>query len=431
LRRVLDKILESNSLQLDEAKNYVEKPHEADLVFPFRLEKAPAEPTSQTKKRPAKDKKGTFRPVHSRDNEKYNRKNLPKDIKKLIKEKLAKNKIFNRKTKKTYVKLVANSLAKSTWKRYSSAQKIWTNCKKDLNLTCKEFDNDAKIAFICWCNNNTNLKSQTISMYISAINRIEKLTNNESALKNLLKGCKNMDSKNKKKQKKFKSLNFQMLKLIKNKLKKSILRKTDRKSIWTACVLAFWGCFRLGEILGKKKGSFDKYSDLLWKDVNIRAGKVRITLKSSKTSGARPVDVTLTRLPQKGLCPFRAMKSLRHAHRKAGLFDQDLPVFRMEDGEVLTKKTFLEFLDAKRVGISGKSFRSGIPTLLAHLPHPPKMSLIKSAGRWKSAAYQTYIGGGEGEKDQANFKNIATMLLKSPMCRSGPEESQEPDCGGE
>jgi len=141
--------------------------------------------------------------------------------------------------------------------------------------------------------------------------------------------------------------------------------------------------------------------------------------------------VTLTKLPEKGLCPFRAMKSLRHAHRKVGLFDKDLPVFRMKDGEILTKKVFLENLDAKRVGISGKSFRSGIPTLLAHLPHPPKISLIKSAGRWKSAAYQTYIGGGEGEKDLANFKNIATMLLKSPMCRSGPEESQEPDCGGE
>ena len=152
----------------------MEDPQEAGLIFPFRLEKAPVEPTSHTKKRPAKNKKGTVRPVHSRENEKYNRKNLPKDIKKLVKEKLAKNKIFDKKTRKTYVKLVANSLAKSTWKRYSSAQKIWTNCKKDLNLTCKKFDNDAKIAFVCWCKNNTNLKSQTISMYISAINRIEK-----------------------------------------------------------------------------------------------------------------------------------------------------------------------------------------------------------------------------------------------------------------
>jgi len=275
------------------------------------------------------------------------------------------------------------------------------------------------------------LKSQSISMYISALEKIENLANTELALKTLLKGTKNMENKNAKKLKKFKSLNFSTLEVLKNKIKHSNYCKIDKKSLWTACILTFWGCFRLGEVFGKKKESFDKYSDLLWRDVNIRAGKVRITLKSPKTNGNKPVDVTLSKLPEKGLCPFKAMKSMRHAHRKAGIFDQDLPVFRLEDGKILTKRIFLEKIGASDIGISGKSFRSGVPTLLAHLPHPPKVSLIKSAGRWKSAAYQTYIGGEKKEEGAANFENIATMLLKNFVHRSCQEEGPEPDCGGE
>jgi len=72
----------------------VENPREAGLIFPFRLEEAPAEPTAQNKKRPAKSKKGIFKPLHNSENEKYNRKNLPKDIKKISKRKIGRKQNF-------------------------------------------------------------------------------------------------------------------------------------------------------------------------------------------------------------------------------------------------------------------------------------------------------------------------------------------------
>ena len=419
----MDKILETNSLDLDTAKIYMEDPHPTGVIFPYRLEQDQEDGRRQGAKRKSTKNKGIKTPVHKSANEKYNKRNMPKSIKKIVKKQLRNQNICTNCKEKVYLHLIACSLAKSTWKRYDSANKLWEKCKAELKIENNRFSKNEKIAFLCWCTENTTLKSQTISMYISAISKIHNLTNKDMALKNLLKGCKNTENKTQKPKRKFKSLDFSQLQSLKKKIFYSTQTKTNKKTIWAACVLAFWGCFRLGEILAKKRGSFDRYSDLLWKDVNIRAGRVEITLKSSKTSTSKPVDVILAKIPEKGICPFRAMKSLKHGHRKKGLYEKGLPVFRLEGGEILTKAKFLNEIGAKRLGISGKSFRSGIPTLLAHLPHPPKVSLIKSAGRWKSAAYQTYIGGRGERAGLANFENVASMLLNQFFYRAREEAS--------
>ena len=41
----------------------------------------------------------------------------------------------------------------------------------------------------------------------------------------------------------------------------------DKLSFWVVCVLAFWGSFRIGELLGQSTSSFSPSSDLLGSDV--------------------------------------------------------------------------------------------------------------------------------------------------------------------
>jgi hypothetical protein len=45
--------------------------------------------------------------------------------------------------------------------------------------------------------------------------------------------------------------------------------KLTRQSVWTCCLVAFWGAFRLGELLGKSEKIFDKFSDLQWGTLSL------------------------------------------------------------------------------------------------------------------------------------------------------------------
>ena len=165
LRRVLDRIPETNTLDLDEAKMYVNNPQPTDIVFPYRLEEDPGEKAKKAKKRPAKQGKGKKIPVHKTENEKYNKRNMPKSIKKIIRKQFRKLNVCKKCKEKVFLNLIGNSIAKSTWKRYDSANKLWEKCKKDLEIDNRKFSENEKIAFLCWCKENTTLKSTTISMY--------------------------------------------------------------------------------------------------------------------------------------------------------------------------------------------------------------------------------------------------------------------------
>jgi len=252
-------------------------------------------------------------------------------------------------------------------------------------------------------------------MYISALGKIFNLCTENNALfaSSLLKGIKNRECKSTSNRSKTVPLDFFLLKKIKNQLKKSNKSTTDKKVLWTVCVLAFWGCFRLGEILPKKKYTFDRFSDLLGADVSVQGGSLNLNLKSTKTRGATPVKVSLSKIHLHGLCPVHAMKSLKKLLKKNGTWSKTMPVFRTENGTNLSKNEFLKEINSvmskeKKV-FSGKSFRSGIPTLLAKFNNIHDVELIKAAGRWKSSAYRTYIMKNDG--GISNFQKISKLLI--------------------
>ncbi len=61
-------------------------------------------------------------------------------------------------------------------------------------------------------------------------------------------------------------------------------------------------------------------------------------------------------------------------------------------------------------GLSGKSFRSGIPSELDLFPDDFKERHLKALGRWKSSAYQLYIRKEMPEKKRT-LRIIAKTLL--------------------
>jgi hypothetical protein len=188
--------------------------------------------------------------------------------------------------------------------------------------------------------------------------------------------------------------------------------------VWAATLVAFWGAFRLGEIFPSKENCFDKFSDLLWRDIT-RSDHKTIVLKIRKAKIHTPLcsQVSLFAIRKKEFCPVSALNALASFQKKKGIWQTDLPVFRRSSGRNLTKTIFLKAVNAsitKQPGdeilLSGKSFRSGIPSSLESFPESFCESHLKSLGRWKSKAYQRYMRNDDPEFRWV-FQTMSDRLL--------------------
>ena len=97
----------------------------------------------------------------------------------------------------------------------------------------------------------------------------------------------------------------QLLRQIKHSLESTAHQ--ERVVIWAICCVAFFGCFRLGELLLESPSNFEPRA---WGDVAVdnqaAPSILQIHLKQSKTDQfGRGVDIVLGRTG-KGLCPVAA-----------------------------------------------------------------------------------------------------------------------------
>jgi hypothetical protein len=190
--------------------------------------------------------------------------------------------------------------------------------------------------------------------------------------------------------------------------------KLTGQSVWTCCLIAFWGAFRLGELLGRSGLKFDAYSDLLWKDIIWGPDWVKIQVKSAKVRGPPANLAMLFSVADRKLCPVTALARLKSSqeNRSMGLSDQ--PVFRESNGKFLTKRVFLNIVNKDRKEgsylITGKSFRSALPSALENFPHLFRESHLKALGRWKGRSYQVYMRNDEPEFRRI-FQTVSSMLL--------------------
>ncbi len=284
-------------------------------------------------------------------------------------------------------------------------------------------------AFICWCKEKKNLKAETVKQYLGAIKKISKLLLALRTDKNgnkskgekmlgeiLLRGYKNME-RGKRKRTPVKPVNLTILREIHRNMIHSGLSKGTRLAVWAACVLAFWGSFRLAEILPSKLLAFDKFSDLLWNDIHWKQKSVLVNIKQPKVPNGWSDTVEIFQIPATYFCPRRALKKLMHYWDRKEKNFEHRPVFRTSSGKILTKGKFLKLIrkelrqsEGFSKGITGKSFRSGLPSELENFTDDFKERHIKILGRWKSNAYQSYIRKGRKEKKRV-IKEIANTLL--------------------
>ena len=169
----------------------------------------------------------------------------------------------------------------------------------------------------------------------------------------------------------------------------------DKTAIWAIAATAFFGFFRLGELLPASQTAFHPAKSLAWGDVAVdnhaNPQMVQIHLKVSKCDQyGTGSDVVLGRTGN-SLCPVSAlMKYVNHRGSRTG------PFFLDSSQAVITKQRFVERIRGilNSIGLpqhqyAGHSFRIGAATTAAAAGIED--STIQTLGRWHSAAFLQYI----------------------------------------
>ena len=413
-----------NSLDLEDSMEYLEDPYEFTVTYPFgrhitaqaATPEKPSGPSQKEgskkpKKKAATQQKGRS-PVHSSKAMKYGPKNIPK----YLKHKLAKTfplgqKMANKFWKKAFFNLEACALASSTWKKYISALNAYQQFCTELNLShCWPLSDSNKLGFIVWCKEVRGLLASTAKSYLMGLRTLSNLMGykNSEGLnpleKLLLKGMENskdLKNPNTKKTKLEKSdpLTFHVLKSIRKALKQKKWKHSSRLNVWAACCTGYFGAFRAGELLTKLDWSFDKFSDLLWKDIwDSPPNSLKIHVKKPKTGTPGGEWIELFRTPNKKFCPVSAIKKLKSSQSASGIWTEDLPVFRFESGKNLTVKNLTKILRKTLLktkfrdkNITAKSLRAGIPSDMENRPDLLNDFHLKNWGRWKGKSYMRYM----------------------------------------
>ena len=169
----------------------------------------------------------------------------------------------------------------------------------------------------------------------------------------------------------------------------------DRELIWAVASLAFFGFFRLGELLLEREAAYSQAVHLSWGEVAVNNREnptaLRVHLKHSKCDQfGRGADVFVGRTDNE-LCPVAAV--LTYFAQRGGTPG---PLFIDRRHRPLTKASFvarirgvLEAAGYPAAQFAGHSFRIGAATAAAQAGLED--SRIQALGRWNSAAFLVYI----------------------------------------
>ena len=214
------------------------------------------------------------------------------------------------------------------------------------------------------------------------------------------------------------AITIHMLKLIEHAIAVNTVWSDYEKSLrWAVVLVAWWGSFRIGELLPKAKHSFCPSSALLASDVTFKDNSVAIWLRSPKVEKEVTGDIVeVWDVPMReDLNPLRMLGAYVQRRREKFGEAETLPMFLHENGEIYTKLqlntdlsnmlALYPELDTATDKWSGHSFRAGISTVLSLLGFSKED--IQAWGRWSSDAYQRYI------KDTSQRRKVCEGLIKT------------------
>ena len=171
----------------------------------------------------------------------------------------------------------------------------------------------------------------------------------------------------------------------------------NKQVIWTASLVGFFGCFRMGDILTQTTRKFEPISGFSWGKVSVHGpGHLIISNllpKCSEDPGGETVDLfTFDSDPR--MCPVENLNKLMNM-TPFETKDED-PIFKFNNGTLFTTSKMNSILSQyltphfPKAKFYGHSFRSGLASLIAAHPEYFSKNDAKLVGRWRSEAVKKY-----------------------------------------
>jgi hypothetical protein len=211
-------------------------------------------------------------------------------------------------------------------------------------------------------------------------------------------------------------MSLPLLKILGHEIAISDWSENSKQVIFTAAVVAFFGAFRMGEILHKSKWQYNPFETLTWNDVVVTGvDSILIHLKMDKSRNPKGSYIDLFAFTGHGCCPVQTLMVQKNS--SANAVASNKPVFSFDNGMLLTVDSFITCIqdllvpylgnDAKY--IQGHSFRAGIPSAMADFPELVNDKEIQSFGRWCSDSFLLYTRL-KLNKKRSIFKKIMTIF---------------------
>jgi hypothetical protein len=188
-----------------------------------------------------------------------------------------------------------------------------------------------------------------------------------------------------------------LLKILGHEIAKISWSMDSKRVFWSACCLAFFGSFRMCEILMSSEKHFSE-KHLSWSRVSFSPSDfatIHIGLpKINKFSSGDFIDIF--KIENENFCPFSCLWNLKKT--KNSFVEKNFPVFTFDNGLFLTTDKFTKTicsLLSSHLGpnaklISGHSFRAGIPSAIANNPNLLSNDDVCKWGRWNSDCFKNY-----------------------------------------
>jgi hypothetical protein len=448
--RLVSKIIIPENVPASKALAIVDKPREAEVIQPYKRGSyvAPAAPSGsggpETDKGPSGSGGGASgskenhshkrkrQESESESGEKFVKKAKTNSISNSVQngsKSTQKYESFDAKAEKILDALgseadsryISAAYAGSTWKRINAARNCLYKFAQHTNTHLTwPLDSHTTLKFTNWALSKKELTHTTVKAYLHDISLLHKLKEvdnsacNTFLIKTTLRGAENLAMYENENSLGKATISLALLRKIGSEIAKSKYSRKDKQVFWASCTTAFWGSFRMGEILAKNRDGIDRES-LTWKDVIMRKDYASIRVKRPKVNKGTDI-VSLFAVDGLKCCPIRALRKLAELK---GTGDES--PFTLDNGELLTQKVFTEQLKiwalphtseefVKR--LTGHCFRSAIPTILAARPDIVSEEDIKIWGRWSSEAFEIYAKKSVQTK-RIIFEKIKKAILSS------------------
>ena len=297
-------------------------------------------------------------------------------------------------------KYFTKGLAESTHRSYNSAQRRYLDFCSRARLHPLPATETGLCYFVAYLAKE-KLKHRTIKAYLSAVcflhieeQKPDPFLPSLTRLQYVLRGVKRCESQEARPPKERLPISPNLLKCMK-KVWNSDVSIPNRRMLWAACCVAFFGLLRIRKMVAPSRSAYDPSVHLSLSDVSMdeprRPTTLKISIKQSKTDPFRKgVDLFLGKTDT-DICPVRALLNYLVQRGTA-----QGPLIMLEDGSFLTRQYFVSAVrDAlQRAGIDqskycGHSFQIGAATTAA--ARGMEDSVIKTLGRWQSVAYLQYV----------------------------------------